>query len=228
MSALKTHLGKTIRNQWPDLDGYLIDYPYRRFDKYAKMRDATLTSRRKYGNDVRMRFDNNLPKLTMEDFSEDEAYKGSDLEAFADDLLRQDARRELCRKCRKKNKDKLPYGVETGYVEPKPQYDPDTRLPILDEEGNQLYLEFPEFECDKGHRWFAGEGERRNWDGPNSVLMEEHLQHRRRREIYVQSEEAMGKPEPSIVSGIYNRVHKDGRKVNSKEQRKRNGASFFR
>jgi hypothetical protein len=207
-----------------------LDYlPYvQRYPKYAAMRDAALASRRKYGNDVRMRFDNNLPKLTMEDFSEDEAYKGSDLEAFADDLLRQDARRELCRKCRKKDKSRLPYGVETGYVEPKPQYDPDTNQPILDEEGNQLYLEFPEFQCDKGHRWFAGEGERRNWDGPNSVLMEEHLNHRRRREIYVQSEEAMGKPEPSIVSGIYNRVHKDGRKVNSKEQRKRNGASFFR
>lgn len=218
-----------IRDGWTDFEASPVDYqPYRRHDKYATLRDSTLASRRKYGNDVRMYFDKNRPKLTMEDFSEDGNHSNMDLEAFADDLLRQDARRELCRKCRKKNKDKLPYGTETGYVEPKPQHDPETGEPVTDDEGNQLYLDFPEFVCEKGHRWFAGEGERRNWDGPNSVLMEEHMQHRRRREIYVQSEEAMGKPEPSIVSGIYNRVHKDGRKVNSKEQRKRNGASFFR
>lgn len=218
-----------IRPQWTDFDASVVDYqPYMQFDKYAVRRDRTLASQRKYGNDLRMFYDRNQPKLTMEEFSEGDDYSGTDLEAFADDLLRQDARRELCRKCRKKDKTKLPYGTETGYVEPKPQVNPDTNEPVVDDEGNQLYLDFPEFVCEKGHRWFAGEGERRNWDGPNSVLMEEHLQHRRRREIYVQSDEAMGKPDPSIASGIYNRVHKDGRKVNSKEQRKRNGASFFR
>jgi hypothetical protein len=213
---------------WNDPDNPLDYAPYRqKHTKYAAMRDLALASRKKYGNDLRMYFDKNQPKLTMDDFSEGDSYPGSSLEAFADDILRQDARRELCRKCRKKNKDKLPYGTETGYVEPKAQYDDDGN-PILDADGHQLYLDFPEYECEKGHRWFAGEGERRNWDGPNSVLMEEHLQHRRRREIYVMSEEAMGKPDPSISQGIYNRSHKDGRKINSKEQRRKNGASYFR
>jgi hypothetical protein len=60
------------------------------------------------------------------------------------------------------------------------------------------------------------------WDEP--VLLEEHLYSRRRREIYNQN----GVPDPSIASGNYWRSHPQGRKVNSPEQRKRNGASYYR
>lgn len=199
----------------------------RRHTKYAAMRDSALSSRRKYGNDYRMFFDRNYKKMSMDDYHEGGQYSSRELEELADDMLRTDSKRELCRKCRGKDEN-LPYGKETGNVESKAQYDADSGVPILDGEGNQLYTDHPEYECEKGHRWFAGEGERRNWDGPNSVLMEEHLQHRRRREIYTESDDAMGVPDPSIISGLYHRTHPQGRKVNSKEQRKRNGASFYR
>ena len=47
---------------------------------------------------------------------------------------------------------------------------------------------------------------------------------RSRREIYVGD----GVPDPSIASGYYWRTHPQGRKVNSDEQRRRNGAGFYR
>lgn len=45
-----------------------------------------------------------------------------------------------------------------------------------------------------------------------------------RREIYC----SVGVPEPHIVKGIYWRTHPNGRKVNSDDQRRRNGASYYR
>lgn len=67
-------------------------------------------------------------------------------------------------------------------------------------------------------------GNKRGIGGENPILFYAHLQARRRREI----QPANGVPDPSIVQGIYNRTHKDGRKVNSEEQRRKNGASFYR
>lgn len=229
MTAMMEPGYRSPGSSWYDEDPITYHPQYnRRHTKYAALRDSTFASRRKYGNGPRMFFDRNYQKLSMDDYDESSQYKPHELEELADDLLRQDSKRELCRKCRAKNKQSLPYGHETGNVESKAQYNPDTNEPITDGEGHQLYTDHPEYECDEGHRWFAGEGERRNWDGPNSVLMEEHLQHRRRREIYTESDDAMGVPDPSIVSGLYHRTHPQGRKVNSKEQRKRNGASFYR
>lgn len=138
------------------------------------------------------------------------------LEQMANNLLREDVRRELCRKC------EAP-GKETGHVEPKPQFDDDGN-PQLDEDGYQLYVDFPELECEDGHRWFEGEGKARGIGGKDPILFEEHLQSRKRREIYT----TIGTPDPSIKQGMYNRTHPQGRKVNTKEQRKKNGASFFR
>lgn len=57
-----------------------------------------------------------------------------------------------------------------------------------------------------------------------AVLFYEHMKDRWRREIYTSN----GIPDPSIVQGIYWRTHPNGRKVNSDEQRKNNGASFYR
>jgi hypothetical protein len=93
-----------------------------------------------------------------------------------------------------------------------------------DAEDNQLVLEFAQMECPNGHEWYQGEGKSRTIGGENPILFEEHIQSRRKREIYTN----LGTPDPNIVSGIYNRSHPQGRKINSKEQRKKNGASWYR
>lgn len=142
---------------------------------------------------------------------------------MADELLRADAKRELCRTCLEEGDDDEPYGQETGAVDTRPLREKDGSLKV-DEEGNVILGDFPEFACDRGHTWFLGEGKDRGIQGNNAILFEEHLQTRRKREIYTQ----IGTPDPSIVAGIYNRTHPQGRKVNSPEQRKKNGASFFR
>jgi hypothetical protein len=166
-------------------------------------------------------------------FKEGDKYSSEELIEFADKLLREDSNRELCRKCKEKNdqSDFLPYGTETGMIESVPQFTGDED-PLLDDEGNQLYLDFPELKCEKGHRWFQGEGQRRDIRGPNPILFESHLYNRKRREIYVEA----GVPDPAFTmdrhgrptQGMYNRVHPEGRKVNTKDQRSANGASFYR
>jgi hypothetical protein len=60
--------------------------------------------------------------------------------------------------------------------------------------------------------------------GLKGILFEEHLYSRKRREIYNMN----GTPDPNIASGNYWRSHPQGRKVNTPEQRKRNGASYYR
>jgi hypothetical protein len=150
--------------------------------------------------------------LTEFDPTKDD-YNGRELDELADALLREDARQEMCRDCGSR-------GNPTGYVKQVPQE-------AVDGEGNVLVLDFPEYVCTKdecGNVWFQGEGIARGIGGENPILFEEHFQSRRRREIYT----TIGTPDPSITQGIYNRTHPQGRKVNSEEQRKRNGASFFR
>lgn len=137
-------------------------------------------------------------------------YTPSQLDAIATAWLREDSKKEMCPECGSR-------GDATGFSKTIEEG-------IEDEEGNMLALSFDEFLCEKGHNWFAGEGKARGVGGDNPILFEEHFQSRKRREIYT----AQGTPDPSIVSGMYNRVHPNGRKVNSEEQRKRNGASFYR
>lgn len=166
-----------------------------------------------------------------ETFDPNKRYTKEQISEFADQLLREDSNRELCRKCKEKDPDCLPYGEETGHIESVPQYD-DLEGPILDDNGDLLYLDFPELKCDKGHRWFKGEGPRRDIRGVNPILFESHLYNRRRREIYVEA----GTPDPAFtmdrfgrpIHGLYNRSHPDGRKINTKSQRAKNGASYYR
>lgn len=155
-----------------------------------------------------------------------------ELEEEADRLLREDANRELCRKCRDELGIEVPYGDETGEIEWQLQKDTDGNVK-LDDEGNALYIAFPELRCKQGHRWYKGEGPRRDIRGPNPILFETHLYNRKRREIHVKD----GVPDPAFTmdrwgkrptQGMYNRTHPQGRKVNTEEQRKTNGASFFR
>lgn len=144
------------------------------------------------------------------EFVEGRKYTGSQLELMADELLREDSRAELCRECNGR-------GTETGDLKELPQE-------VTDGSGTALVIEFKELGCENGHRWFQGEGTARGIGGEAPILFEEHLASRKRREIY----NTVGVPDPSIQSGLYNRTHPEGRKVNSPEQRKKNGASFFR
>ncbi|MDB5280880.1 MAG: hypothetical protein JWR61_5835 [Ferruginibacter sp.] len=144
------------------------------------------------------------------EFEEGREYTNRQMELMADAWLREDARAEMCRTCGAR-------GVLTGKVKTLAEG-------VTDKAGNELHLEFPEYVCEKDHHWFQGEGEARGIGGEAPILFEEHLQSRRRREIFPTN----GTPDPSIVAGIYNRTHPQGRKVNSKEQRSRNGASWYR
>jgi hypothetical protein len=145
-------------------------------------------------------------------------YSNAQLEQLADQMLREYAKRELCRECLEEGEEEE--GQETGHIEHIPQFDKGE--PVLDGEGNHLSLDFPEYTCTKGHTWFIGEGKSRTHSGKNPVLFEEHLIQRRKREIYTTE----GVPDPNIVSGMYNRTHPQGRKVNTDKQRKSHGASF--
>jgi hypothetical protein len=149
-------------------------------------------------------------------YEEGKDYRAWELEQIATNLLKQDSRRELCRQCDE-------YGEETGHVESQPQFNEDSS-PLVDNEGQQLYVDFPELQCKNNHVWYKGEGKARGNSGKNPVLFEEHLKNRQRREIYT----TVGTPDPEIVSGLFNRTHPQGRKVNSAEQRQRHGASFYR
>jgi len=189
-------------------------------DFYAAMREKWLNIQRVYGTDRYMA--DYIDELGTEDddgelaFEEGKQYSTRDLTRMADQLLREDSKRELCRQCGG-------YGEETGMVESKPQFRKDGE-PTLDEGANQLYIDFPELECAKGHRWFLGEGKARGINGKHPILFKNHLDDRHRREIYT----ANGTPDPGIQRGMYNRTHPQGRKVNSDTQRKKNGASWYR
>lgn len=193
--------------------------------------EATVTreeiSRKLYGNQsfLMRKYEEELEE-TEEDlpdaeptelvYEEGKQYRNWELEQLADKILRDDSRRELCRQCDA-------YGEETGHIESQPQFNDDD-TPLVDQEGQQLYVDFPELRCKNGHVWYKGEGKARGNGGPNPVLFEEHMKNRQRREIYT----VVGTPDPSIVAGIFNRTHPQGRKVNSADQRRKHGASFYR
>lgn len=143
-------------------------------------------------------------------YDPDQDYSSYELGELADELLRKDARSELCRECGKR-------GKATGHI------DHTVQAPT-DHSGNLLLLDFPQFACKGGHLWYQGEGAVRGIGGENPILFEEHFQSRRRREIY----NSLGSPDPSIVSGIYNRAHPQGRKINTPEARAKHGASYYR
>lgn len=140
----------------------------------------------------------------------DKKYTSRELDAIASAILREDTKTEMCPECGKR-------GSLTGDSESIPEI-------IQDGSGNELVLKFDEYTCENEHHWFPGEGKERGIQGENPILFEEHFQSRKRREIYTST----GVPDPSIVSGIYNRSHPNGRKINSPEQRKKNGASYYR
>lgn len=156
-------------------------------------------------------------------------YTNAELRELADEMLREDSDRELCRVCKeeakaKGDKESTPYGTETGHVESVLQFDEDGS-PVLDDAGNQLVVKYPEYECEKGHRWYQGEGMARGTRGRDQILFEDHLIMRHKREIYTEA----GIPDPSIRQGLFIRVYPEGgRKINTKEQREKHGAGFYK
>jgi hypothetical protein len=153
-------------------------------------------------------------------------------ELITNRLLREDANRELCRQCLDKDPSGTPYGDETGRVEWTPQFTKDGE-PELDNEGDLLYVAYPELQCPLGHRWYLGEGPRRDIRGKNPILFEPHLYNRKRRELLAKE----GVVDPAYTmdrwgkrptTGLYGRSHPQGRKVNSPKQRKDHGAGFYK
>jgi hypothetical protein len=203
-------------------DDLIIDAPYRRWTKWEDKRAKDLAVQKKYGTDRYMSdYDEEeeveeVPEEVELVYEEGKKFTNRELEQLADNLLRADARRELCRRCSE-------YGELTGHIESQAQYHEDG-TPVLDENDDQLYVDFPELECSNGHRWYRGEGKARTTKGSNPILFEEHLKNRHKREIQTEA----GTPDPNIVSGLYNRSHPQGRKINSLEQRKRHGAGYYR
>jgi hypothetical protein len=159
-----------------------------------------------------------------ESYDSKKKYSKAQLEELADALLREDSNKELCRQCKEKDANSLPYGSETGHTEWALRKDA-SGAAVLDDEGNAQYIAFPELSCDAGHRWYKGEGTRRNINGKNPILFEQHIYNRKRREIHVKD----GIPDPAFTTdrwgrptvGMYHRTHPQGRKVNSTEQRKK-------
>lgn len=150
------------------------------------------------------------------EIDDNKKYTKTELNAITDAILREHSRTELCRECGAE-------GVETGNVSSVAQEE--DGKPLVNEQGQPLIVQFKEYKCkDEGHIWYEGEGKMRGIGGNDPILFEEHFQARRRREIYT----SLGTPDPSIVQGQYNRTHPQGRKVNSAEQRKKNGASYYR
>lgn len=137
-------------------------------------------------------------------------YTPRQLDEIATQMLRDDSKTELCRECGKS-------GQKTGATKPVEQA-------LSDDSGTQLVVEFSEYLCINSHIWYEGEGKMKGIRGDNPVLFEEHEQSRKRREIYCVG----GTPDPNIVSGLYHRTHPQGRKVNTPEQRRKHGASFYR
>lgn len=156
----------------------------------------------------------------------------SELEFIADKILRDDSNAELCKVCVEEiGREALPYGHETGHTEWQLQKDGNGD-PIVNEQDEVVYVGYPELICAKGHRWYKGEGTRRNINGKNPILFESHIYNRKRREIMVNE----GVPDPAYTmdrwgkrptTGLYNRTHPSGRKTNSAEQR-RKGSGFFK
>lgn len=187
--------------------------------RYTNYRSKWLNTMKKYGSDNMATAEGNYWDQEEFDATQEPTndMSGWKLEKIADEMLREDSKRETCRVCGK-------YGDETGEVESQPVINSKTKEYVTDDDGNVIYADVPEIICAKKHRWYKGEGKRRGIDGRDPILFENHLADRRRREIQT----SLGTPDPSIERGMYNRTHPKGRKVNSTEQRKRNGASFFR
>lgn len=100
---------------------------------------------------------------------------------------------------------------------------------LVYEEGRQYTARELEALADQFLRADAKEidpetGKERGIGGKDPILFAEHIYQRQKREILNEN----GVPEPGLVSGLYIRSHPEGRRINSKEQRTKHGASYYR
>lgn len=149
-------------------------------------------------------------------YEKNKQYTNRELELMSELILREDARREMCRECNE-------FGEASGKAKIVEQFDKEG-APIIGETGDQLALKFPEYICPNNHKWYKGEGKAKGTKGKFPILFEEHLIQRKRREINSDS----GTVDPSIVSGLYWRSHSGGRTINSKEDRATKGVGWYR
>lgn len=113
-------------------------------------------------------------------------------------------------------------------------------LSTLDDQGSYSNRELEAFADAMLRADKEGTENPTGWYTQTGILFEEHLYSRSRREIG----NASGIADPTLTRGLqdsqkpgrfsgdgqmmYNRTHPRGRKVNSKEQRDKNGASYYR
>jgi hypothetical protein len=175
--------------------------------------------------------DESVSTIGGERFDAKDKHTKTELEEWADKLLREDANKEMCRQCVEAGV-RLPYGEPTGVIEYMPAMDKQGNAIIDDETEETKYVEFPELQCAAGHRWYKGEGPRRDIRGENPILFEPHLYNRKRRELLAKE----GVVDPAYTMdrwgkrptvGLYGRSHPQGRKINSKKQRTLHGAGFI-
>lgn len=110
----------------------------------------------------------------------------------------------------------------------RPSYNKDERIEFEDDKLDYTLRELEQLADqvlrDDARTVSEDTGKERGIGGENPILFAEHLYQRQKREILNEN----GVPEPGLVSGMYYRSHPEGRKVNSEEQRKKNGASYYR
>lgn len=109
----------------------------------------------------------------------------------------------------------------------RPSYNKDERIEYVEGEtytNAQLEQLADQFLRDDANAIDEETGKRKGIGGKDPILFAEHIYQRQRREILNEN----GIPEPGLVKGIYDRVHPEGRKVNSPEARAKHGASWYR
>jgi hypothetical protein len=109
----------------------------------------------------------------------------------------------------------------------RPSYNRDERIEYEEgKEYNARELEqlADQFLRDNARSIVPETGKERGIGGENPILFAEHIYQRQKREILNEN----GVPEPGLVKGIYYRAHPEGRKINTEEQRKKHGASYYR
>lgn len=112
---------------------------------------------------------------------------------------------------------RTPYTTRKEFEKDLPEFDP-TRTDYTDRELELYSNSLLRLDKDA------------NPDGPQ-IIFQEHIEPKWRREVLANSGTVDDEVTKSLSRDgqmMYNRTHPQGRKVNSEEQRKKNGASWYR
>lgn len=118
-------------------------------------------------------------------------------------------------------------GSTIKYYDNEWGYNKEDLPPIEDFDPDE---EYTPYELDRFADAWLWEDEKPSWHDP-VILMHEHMHERRKKEIYNHT----GTPDLTLMNELspdghrmYWRTHPGGRKVNSLEQRQKNGQGFYR